>query len=182
MEHPTRETLLQAGVRLAEHHGLAHMSINAIVREAGVAKGTFYVHFANRTAYLGALHQWFHDRLKARIVSAIADLPPGRERLHRGALTYLDACLQERAVKALLLEARSEPAISAEIQRRNADFALLASADFRAMDWPDLEASARLYVAMVAEAALVELEIGGQNPAVRNALLHFIGGASSAGR
>jgi len=70
MAHPTHEALLQAGMRLAERHGLGNMSINAVVAEAGVAKGTFYVHFANRAAYLVALHQWFHNGLRSAIIDA----------------------------------------------------------------------------------------------------------------
>ena len=41
----TREALLDAGVALAEEHGLAGVSVNMVVARAGVAKGTFYVHF-----------------------------------------------------------------------------------------------------------------------------------------
>ncbi len=179
MSHPTHDTLLQAGLRLAEQHGLTHMSVNAIVAEAGVAKGTFYVHFPDRTAYLVALHQWFHDRLKQTILTATADLEPGLERLRRGALAYLDGCLQGQAVKALLLEARGEPAIAEQVQHRNADFARLVQPNFEAMGWPHVEATARLYVAMTAEAALIELESGRANESLRAALFQFVDCARS---
>jgi TetR/AcrR family transcriptional regulator, transcriptional repressor for nem operon len=174
MSHPTREALIEAGLRLAENHGLAGMSVNDVVAEAEVAKGTFYVHFRDRTAYLVSLHQWFHDRLKESVLAATADLPHGAERLRRGTTAYLDGCLQGKAVKALLLDARSEPAISAEVQRRNADFAGLAQEDFEAMGRPHAETSARLYVVMGAEAALMELEVGKASNEVRAALFQFI--------
>jgi AcrR family transcriptional regulator len=184
MSHPTHEALLQAGMRLAERHGLGNMSINAVVAEAGVAKGTFYVHFANRAAYLVALHQWFHNGLRSAIIDATNTFSPGVERLYQASETYLDTCLRARAVKALLLEARSEPAITEEIMRRNMDFAQLASADFTAMGWPAPDACARLYIVMVAEAALLELDAACALPVVRQALFYYLDNRSKrpAGR
>ena len=37
--------------------------MNAVVAEAGLAKGTFYVHFADRDAFLDALHERFHANI-----------------------------------------------------------------------------------------------------------------------
>jgi AcrR family transcriptional regulator len=50
----TREALLDAGAALAEEHGLAGVSVNMVVARAGVAKGTFYVHFSGRAATRGS--------------------------------------------------------------------------------------------------------------------------------
>ena len=41
----TREALLDAGAVVAERDGLAGLSVSAVAEAAGVAKGTFYVHF-----------------------------------------------------------------------------------------------------------------------------------------
>lgn len=174
MPHPTYNVLIEAGYELVEENGLAGMSVNDVVERAGVAKGTFYVHFPNRTAYLIALHRAFHDALKARILDAIKDLPPGAERLRLGTEAYLDGCLEGRAVKALLFDARSENAIREEVLRRNADFAQLVREDFIAMGDPYPDKSARLAVSMGAEAALTELESGGRDDAMRQALAAFI--------
>jgi hypothetical protein len=61
---------------------------------------------------------------------------------------------------------------SGEVQRRNAEFAALGQEDFAALGWPDPHTSARLFVVLVAEAALMELETG-YNEAVRLALWRF---------
>lgn len=174
--HPTHEALLAAGLKLAEEHGLSSMTIDQIVREAGVAKGTFYNHFPDRVAFLVELHLQFHEHLKSLILSGIEGLPLGVERLRRAATIYLDGCLAMRAIKALLLEARSEPAIAVEVQRRNANFALLAEQDFSAIGWPYPAASARLFVVMCQEAAIMELEVGRPDETVRAALFQYIGG------
>jgi AcrR family transcriptional regulator len=63
----TREALIDAGLRLAESTGLSGLSVNLIVADAGVAKGTFFHHFGDRASYLLALHREFHERLATRI-------------------------------------------------------------------------------------------------------------------
>jgi TetR/AcrR family transcriptional repressor of nem operon len=172
LAHPTRRVLLDAGLELATEGSLHRLTIDAVVNKAGVAKGTFYVHFHDRAAFLVALHVQFHDRLLDRILQAVEGLPPGAERLRRGTEVYLDECLQQRAVKAILLEARSEAAITEEVQRRNAGFAQLEHASFVALGWPDPAMAARLFVALGAEVALIELETG-RSEAARQTLWRF---------
>lgn len=170
----TRQALIDAGLRLAERTGLAGLSINLLVEEAEVSKGTFFHHFGDRANYLVALHRDFHDRVLAEILDAIDGLQPGGDRLMTAAGNYLDACRRDRGVRALLLEARAEPLITSEVSARNASNAKLCEPDFRAMGWPRPRESARLWVAMAAEAALVELEAGRQVPRIRAVLADFI--------
>lgn len=103
----TRDALLDAGTVIAERHGLGGLSVNQVVAEAGVAKGTFYVHFDDRDAFVDALHARFHARVQEAVARAVDGVPPGAERLLRAAEAYLDLCLADRGVKALTLEARA---------------------------------------------------------------------------
>lgn len=169
----TRKSLVDSGLRLAERVGLTGLSVNLVVQEAGVAKGTFFHHFGDRASYLLALHREFHDRLADQIQAAITGLPPGRRRLTVGANAYLDGCLRDRGVRALLLEARAEPAVAEEIGRRNAVNAELCGADFSALGRPHPRESAQLWVGMVAEAALIEYQAAAALPAIRSALDEF---------
>src|SRR5438309_11809579 len=77
----TRELLLAAGVAVAGREGLAGLSVNRVVAEAGVAKGTFYVHFADREAFVDALHKRFHERVLAAVAEATEGVAPGAEQL-----------------------------------------------------------------------------------------------------
>jgi len=172
-----RATLLDAGLRVAERSALGWLTLDQVVAEARVAKGSLLHHFGDRAGYLRALHRRFHDRLLADIARACAGLPAGRKRLHRGAATYLDACLRHRGVRALLLEARAEPGIAAEVVARNTEIARRVEPDLTALGWPDVKESARLWVAMVAEAALVEFAAQRRRPGVRRALMRFLGAA-----
>jgi AcrR family transcriptional regulator len=173
--HRTHELLLAAGVKVAERDGLAGLSVNRVVAEAGVAKGTFYVHFADREAFVDALHRRFHERVDAAVAAATAGVPPGAQRLCLGAEAYLDVCLAERAIKALALEARGDPALTASMSERHERFARSAVPSFRAMGWPDAPAAAQLFAAMTSELAIRELEAGRRLPAARRSLRRFVG-------
>lgn len=168
--HPTSEALIEAGLRLVEERGMSQMSVDAIVAEAGVAKGTFYVHFDDRASYLVALHRRFHGGLRQRIAAATEGLPPGARRLREGATAYLDGCLESRGVKAILPESRSEPAILREVRRSDDRFSQDAEGCFVAMAVADSVATARLFVSMTAEAAIAELESGRKRSDIRRAL------------
>jgi AcrR family transcriptional regulator len=170
----TREALLDAGVHVAEAHGLAGLSVNRVVARAGVAKGTFYVHFADRDAFVDAMHQRFHDEVRVRVMAAVAGLPPGPELMRSATATYLDLSLANRAVKALVVEAYADPDLSAPMAERRAGFGALAEPSLKALGWRSPAVAARLYQAMVAEASLMELEAGRRLPAVRRALAEWL--------
>ena len=174
--HGTYELLLDAGVAVAERDGLAGLSVNSVVAEAGVAKGTFYVHFADRAAFVDAIHARFHDRVLAAVAQATGETEPGPERIVRGVEAYLDLCLVDRAVKALSLEARSDTALTASMSARHERFAEAAVPSFKAMGWPDAKAAAQLFAAMTSEIAIRELEAGKRLPAARRALRRFLAG------
>jgi len=79
-----------------------------VTAEAGVAK-------------VGALHEATRDR------------EPGFDPLWAAATAYHDTVLADRAVRAILLAARSEPALAEEAQRASHDPAEVAVADFAAL-------------------------------------------------
>jgi AcrR family transcriptional regulator len=171
----TREALLDAGVTVAERHGLSGLSVNQVVAEAGVAKGTFYVHFDERATFVDALHQRFHARVQAAVAEATEGTPPGADRIVRGVEAYLDTCLDDRAVKALALEARSDPTLDVSMSARHERFAATAVPSFKAMGWPDAAAASHLLAAMTAEIAIRELDAGRRLPAARRSLRRFLG-------
>ena len=50
-----RRRILQAAWRLALRQGLRSTTMEALAREAGIAKGTLYAHFADKDAVFGAV-------------------------------------------------------------------------------------------------------------------------------
>lgn len=170
----TREALLDAGAALAEEHGLAGVSVNMVVARAGVAKGTFYVHFKDRAAFVDAMHARFHARVEAAMAEAVTGLPPGPQRLFRSAEAYLDISLQDRGVKALSLEARSDPTSQASMAARRERLAQGGITDLEAMGWDDTEAAAQLLAAMIREISALEFDAGHPLPASRRTLKRFL--------
>ena len=170
---PGRNALLAAGQRLLGTADLARISVNAIVAEAGMAKGSFYQHWPSRAEYVRALHVRFHDELAESIATAMADLPPGRDRLEAGMNAYLDGCLADPATKALLVQSRTEAGLSDLVAARNDSSATLVLPDLVALGWAPPEPIAALLVAAVAEIALVELAAGKRDKKLRRALLRL---------
>jgi TetR/AcrR family transcriptional repressor of nem operon len=66
-----RADLLDAGLELFAERGFAKATIAEIVERAGVAQGTFYLHFATKEALLSALQDRFEERMVARAAAAI---------------------------------------------------------------------------------------------------------------
>ncbi|MFC9894508.1 TetR/AcrR family transcriptional regulator [Nocardia sp. NPDC127579] len=169
----TREVLIDTGFRLAETTPLNKLSANAVVAEAGVSKGTFFHHFPTRADYLVALHDGFHDLLEREISTVIEGMAPGTDRLLTGSIAYLDVCLRNRGVRALLADARAEPDVIASVRARSERTAELCVADFQELDTSYPRESARLWVRLVAEVALLEVIAGGPDAGLRAALGEF---------
>jgi TetR/AcrR family transcriptional regulator, transcriptional repressor for nem operon len=170
--HPTRHQLLDAALHVAERDGLAALSVNNITTQAGLAKGTFYVHFADRTGLIVEMHKRFHDELFAVIVSSTKHEVPGPHRAAKRLIAFLDGCRTQRGVRSLLLEASAQPELRGEAKRRNEQAARVIAADLRSSKSGALALdTARLLVAATAETASRELAANRALPRLRAALV-----------
>lgn len=138
-----------------------------------MAKGSFYQHWPSRAEYVRALHVRFHDELVESIEAAMAELPPGAERLEAGMNAYLDGCLAQPATKALLVQSRTEAGLADLVAARNHSAATLMVPDLEALGWRSPAPIAALLVAAVAEIALVELDAGRRDDELRRGLLRL---------
>ena|ERR1700722_19907556 len=171
----TRETLLKAGEIVAERDGLSGLSVSAVVDEAGVAKGTFYLYFDGRESFIDALHQRFYSQVTEAVSWAVAGLPPGRELLLTAIEAYLDVCLANRAVKALVFETHAQSSLTTTMEDRETLFAKLAQPSMRAIGMTPAHISARLIVALTSEAALIEMEAGRKVAGARKSIRTLLG-------
>ena len=142
---------------------------------AGVAKGTFYVHFADRSELVVALHRSFHDELFARIERDTTTVSPGPERVRHRLVAFLDGCRAQPAVRSVLRDMRSDPLISREVMARNRQAAELLAPDLRRArrTGHELETAALLVSATI-EVAVRELEVARKIPRLRRALLALV--------
>ena len=102
-------------------------------------------------------------------------MPLGARRLFRAFEAYLDVSLANRGVKALSLEARSDPTMQDSMAARRERLAVASMADLKAMGWDDAEAAAQLLAAMTREISALEFDAGRRLPASRRAFRHFLG-------
>jgi AcrR family transcriptional regulator len=62
-----RSRLLEEGLALMGRRGVHATKVEEITRAAGVAKGTFFTHFASKEEYVGRLAAWVLDDLARRV-------------------------------------------------------------------------------------------------------------------
>lgn len=170
----TREALIEAGVAVAERDGLAGLSVAAVAREAGVAKGTFYIYFEDRDSFIDGMHRRFYAHVTEAVSRAVRDLAPGCELLLTAIDAYLDVCLVHGAIKALVFETRAQGNLTTTMQERETLFAHLAEPSMRAMGMLPARVTARLVVALTSEAALIEMEAGQRVPGVRGGIRELL--------
>jgi AcrR family transcriptional regulator len=170
----TLDALIRAGALVAERDGLSGLSVAAVAREAGVAKATFYVYFQDRESFIDGMHQRFYAHVSEAVTLAVGGLAPGRELLLAAIEAYLDVCLANRAVKALVLETRAQGNLTTTMEQREALFARLAEPSMRAMGLRPARITARLVVALTSEAALIEMEAGRRVAGARAAIRELL--------
>lgn len=94
----TREALKDAAHAVFSERGFADAQIADIAKRAGVAHGTFYVHFASKEEVLDELEREFHERLLAALGHAFTPGEPPANVVRVLAETCLDAWQVERGL------------------------------------------------------------------------------------
>ncbi len=166
--HPTRHELLDAALQVADREGLTGFTVAAVIAQAGVARGTFYIHFSDRSELLLAVHERFHHQLFNAIDEVTQHLPCGTDRMVERLRTFLDECRRQPGVRSMLRDARAEPMIAVHTRERNLEAARYLAEDFRHRSRG--AKTARLLVAAATEAATAELEEHRTIPEIRTAV------------
>lgn len=100
----TRRALLEAAALELRARGFAATSVATIAARAGVATGTFYVHFATKEAVVDELLARFAERLAERLAGVLAGGGELELRVRRAATAFLGECETERAMLGAYLE------------------------------------------------------------------------------
>jgi TetR/AcrR family transcriptional regulator, transcriptional repressor of bet genes len=86
-----REQICRAAATVIAREGFAGTTMRMVAEEAGVSTGMLNHYFANRQDLLTQALVYVSERAQARMREAIADIPPGRDRL----AALLDSALGE---------------------------------------------------------------------------------------
>ncbi len=93
----TRASLLDAARTCFAEKGWAGTVVSDVVRAAGVAHGTFYVHFESKDAVADALLADFNAGLLTRVAAAVERAEDLESRVRAAARAFLAALAAERA-------------------------------------------------------------------------------------
>jgi AcrR family transcriptional regulator len=92
---PVGEALVRAGRKLFSEHPVDAVAIDDIVREAGVAKGSFYKHFPDKEALLAAVVRRIRQRIEGEVGAANAEVTDPPRRVARAICVYLRFVAEE---------------------------------------------------------------------------------------
>ncbi|WP_083875699.1 TetR/AcrR family transcriptional regulator [Caenispirillum salinarum] len=96
-KRPLRERVLDAAERVVSRDGAAHLTLDAVVAEAGVSKGGMLYHFRSKEALLQGLLARTLERHMARVADLRAALPANAA--HGAGRAHLAACIERQPVE-----------------------------------------------------------------------------------
>ena len=99
----TRAALLDAGLHILADRSIDAVAINDIVERAGVAKGSFFNHFADKHAFAKAVADAIRMDLELRVLSINSKVVDPFERLARGLALAAEFALVERRRTLVML-------------------------------------------------------------------------------
>ncbi len=101
-----REQILFHAANLFGMRGYHAVSISDIIRESGIARGTFYIYFENKRAIFDEILDILVVRIKSCIkkVELSKNAPPVKEQLVSNLTAVFDLLIKNRALLSILLE------------------------------------------------------------------------------
>jgi AcrR family transcriptional regulator len=93
----TRAALLAAGLKLLAERNIDGIAVDDIVQRAGVAKGSFFNHFADKDAFAAAIAADIRNGVEARVGATNAGVEDAAQRVAQGICCYVHFALTDRA-------------------------------------------------------------------------------------
>lgn len=103
----TRERLLQLSRRILEDDGYAALTLDSLIKQAGLTKGAFYHHFPSKQALFEAVYIQAEEEVGERIMAASSSEIDLWEQLIAGCDAYLEACAEPGLQRILRLDGPS---------------------------------------------------------------------------
>jgi AcrR family transcriptional regulator len=106
----TRQSLIDAGLRLLAQRPIDAIAIDDIVREAGVAKGSFYNHFQDKEALGRAIATRIRLDVEARVDAVNAGVDDPARRVARAVCVYLGHAITDPLPAGVLAQMSAQAA------------------------------------------------------------------------
>ena len=189
----TRAHLIEVATRLFAAHGYDGTSIEAVLAESGVSRGSLYHHFPGKEALYLAVFEVLGDRLGADMTAALQDAADPVDMLRIGCVTWIRNAGDPVVQQIMLIDA---PAVLGWQRWRDLDEPALAmirhalgyAAEAGAVDPRHVDVFAHIVMATLNEVAMMialssdsaaTLKAG--ESAVDDFLDRLLGGLGSAG-
>jgi AcrR family transcriptional regulator len=189
----TRAHLIEVATRLFAAHGYDGTSIEAVLAESGVSRGSLYHHFPGKEALYLAVFEVLGDRLGADMTAALQDAADPVDMLRIGCVTWIRNAGDPVVQQIMLIDA---PAVLGWQRWRELDEPALAmirhalgyAAEAGAVDPRHVDVFAHIVMATLNEVAMMialssdsaaTLKAG--ESAVDDFLDRLLGGLGSAG-
>ena len=123
IRNPQSQTaIVAAAERVVAREGAAHLTLDAVAREAGISKGGLLYNFPNKEALLEAMVAAMIARIDEQKREIEAALPEGPNRALRGALALQkEEVIDRRAGLAILAAGAENPCLLAPLRERLAE-------------------------------------------------------------
>ncbi|NKF24565.1 hypothetical protein [Solimonas marina] len=169
-----RQQLFDHAEALATQLRYEELSIARLCELGGVLPNVFCAEFPDVLSYLSALQQHFLGEIRSRVIKVTDGAPLGLLRIRLASESYLAYCHEHMHVRDWLVAARRHPQIERGLQQQNHSYALVLGSEFEAIGRTDTFSAAHLYVGMLNEVANREHRARAKQPALREALWHFL--------
>jgi AcrR family transcriptional regulator len=110
----TRRAIFQAAEQVLGEYGYSRASIAEITRRAGVAQGTFYVHFKSKEELIYGVVRFLSHELRRELRCATADFSDRRDQEIQGLLTFFRFLGQHSLIYRIVSESEAIVPESAE--------------------------------------------------------------------
>lgn len=100
----TRQAILLAAEKVFGQHGINRAGIAEITREAGVALGTFYVHFASKAELVEGYVKYINRSMRREIQRVASSMLDRRDVERVGIIVFFDFILRHREVYRIIPE------------------------------------------------------------------------------
>jgi AcrR family transcriptional regulator len=100
----TRQTIFRAAEKVIGEHGINRANISEITREAGVAQGTFYVHFESKHELIEGFVKYFNHRMRRETQRVVAAVTDRRDAERVGMLSFFEFVRRHRKIYRIVPE------------------------------------------------------------------------------
>ena len=100
----TRQAIFRAAERVIGRHGINRASISEITREAGVALGTFYVHFDSKGDLIEGLVKYINSQMRRELQRRVARTKDRREAERVGMIAFYEFLRKHREIYRVVPE------------------------------------------------------------------------------